>query len=209
MPILSQPATPKFRSCRFILEGHSQTFRSPLSNAIQTLELVGSRWRASYELPAMQRADAAAWIAFLARLNGRVGRFYSGDPSAETPRGVATGTPLVNGAGQTGLSVVTDGWTASVTGILKAGDYVAWGTPTSWRELHLVVVDANSNVSGQATLTITPPIRESPADNAPLILSAPTCVMMLASDEGAAWDVDEALFYGIRFSTEEAFADTF
>lgn len=209
MAILTMPTTPKFKTCRFILEGHTQTFRSPLSNAVQTLELAGSKWRANYELPPIQRVKAADWVAFLARLNGRVGRFYAGDPSAETARGTATGTPLVNGASQTGTSLITDGWTINITGILKAGDYIAWDTPTSWRELHLVVLDANSNASGQATLTIAPPIRESPAENATIIVSAPKCVMMLAADDGAGWDVNEALYYGVRFSAEEAFADTF
>lgn len=202
------PTTPKFRSVRFLLQGHTQTFRSPLSNAIQTIELIGSRWLATYTLPPMQRARAAAWAAFLTRLNGRVGRFFAGDPSAETPRGVATGTPLVNGGSQTGTILATDGWTPNITGILLAGDYIAWDTPTSWREMHMIVADANSNASGQASFVITPPIRESPADNVPLIINSPTCVMMLGTDAEAAWDVDESLFYGLRFSAEEAFAPT-
>jgi len=221
MAILSMPATPKFRKCRFLLRGNTQQFISPLSRAIQTLELVGSKWLASYELPIMKRGEAEAWLAFLTRLNGRVGRFYGGDPSATTPRGTATGTPLVVGAGQTGITLNTDGWTAGIVPLL-AGDFIAWETPTGWRELHKVVVDAGETGGGygeggygeggygggEATLTITPPIRESPADNATIIISSPTCVMQLVSDEEAGWDVDEALFYGVRFNAEEVFSAT-
>ncbi len=153
----------------------------------------------------MKRAEAAAWAAFLARLNGRTGNFYAGDPSAETPRGAATGTPLVNGAGQTGTSLITDGWTGPTINILRAGDYIAWDTPTSWREMHMVVSDANSDAGGAVTLVVTPPIRESPADNATIITASATCVMMLASDDSGAWDINEALFYGVEFNAEEVF----
>ena len=112
--------------------------------------------------------------------------------------GVATGTPLVNGAGQdvTYLSVkdtgvqtlVTDGWTNSTTGILKKGDVfniagVYAVNPVSKAVLpflrdFVVMADANSGAStGPATLTISPPIIASgaqqtvsaaPADNAPI-----------------------------------------
>ncbi len=204
MAILSMPST-KFQACRFVLVGNTQTFRSPLDQSIQTLELTGSRWMASFALPPMPRVDAAAWLAFLTRLNGMAGRFYAGDPSGKTPQGVATGSPLVNGASQTGTSLITDGWTVSVTGILKAGDYIAYDVPSGNRQLHMVVVDANSDGGGNATLIVTPPIRESPANNAVIIKSATTCVMMLSTDDAAAWDVDTALIYGIRFSGEEAF----
>lgn len=110
--------------------------------------------------------------------------------------GVATGTPLVNGANQnvtydtvkdTGTqSLITDGWTASTTGILKAGDVftiagvfavnpVTKATLPFLRQFS-VVADVDSGAStGPATLTITPPIIASgaqqtvsaaPADNA-------------------------------------------
>lgn len=110
--------------------------------------------------------------------------------------GVATGTPLVNGAGQTSTYTVvkdlyqqtlnTDGWTNSTTGILKAGDVitiagvfavnpVTKATQPFLREF-TVVADADSGATtGPAALTISPPIITSgahqtvsaaPADNA-------------------------------------------
>ncbi|RVI91821.1 P22 phage major capsid protein family protein [Sinorhizobium meliloti] len=110
--------------------------------------------------------------------------------------GVATGTPLVQGASQnvtyasvkdTGTqSLVTDGWTNSTTGILKAGDIftianvyavnpVTKATLPFLRQF-TVMADADSGATtGPATLTISPPIITSgafqtvsaaPADNA-------------------------------------------
>lgn len=110
--------------------------------------------------------------------------------------GVATGTPLVKGANQTSTyasvkdtntqSLVTDGWTASTTGILKAGDVITIAgvyavNPVTKAVLPFlkqftVTADADSGAStGDSTLTITPAIIVSgafqnasaaPADNA-------------------------------------------
>lgn len=110
--------------------------------------------------------------------------------------GVASGTPLVNGASQTSAyadvkdtmtqSLITDGWTASTTGILKAGDVFTIAgvydvNPVTKATLpHLkqfvVMADADSGAStGPATLTIYPAIittgafktvSAAPADNA-------------------------------------------
>jgi hypothetical protein len=98
--------------------------------------------------------------------------------------GVATGTPVVNGANQdvtwatskdTGTqSLITSGWTNSVTGILKAGDVFTIAgvfavNPVTKAVLpflrqFVVMADANSGAStGPATLTISPPMIASGA----------------------------------------------
>lgn len=112
--------------------------------------------------------------------------------------GVATGSPAVNGGSQVSAytdvkntmtqSLVTDGWTNSTTGILKAGDvFTITGVyavnPVTKATLPFlkqftVMADANSGAStGPATLTIYPAIiisgafqnvSAAPADNAPI-----------------------------------------
>lgn len=98
--------------------------------------------------------------------------------------GVATGTPLVNGAAQNvtyvaakdtwSQTIVTNGWTNSVTGILKAGDIITFAgsfavnpstkVSTARLQTFTVLVDANSGATtGPATLTISPPIITSGA----------------------------------------------
>ena len=93
--------------------------------------------------------------------------------------GVATGTPLVNGGAQNvtylavkdtwSQSLITDGWTNSTAGILKAGDVftiagvfaVNPNTKASTQRLQTftVLADAASGATtGPATLTISPPI---------------------------------------------------
>src|SRR5574342_1135154 len=200
------PGIPAIRRCRFLLRANTRRFVSPLTRTAQTLETLGARWLATYELPPMSVSQAEAWMVFLLQLDGRSGRFYGGDPSSTTPRGIATGTPTVSGGSQVGRFLATAGWTPNTTGILRAGDAVAWNTPSGWRELHRLTADANSGPSGTATLPLAPAIRESPADAASLIIASPTCVMRLATDEDGQWSVDEALVHSIVVSAEEAFA---
>jgi hypothetical protein len=204
MPILSMPPSPAFARSRFRLLSNTQTFVSPLDRSVQTLELPGARWAAEFTLPPMKRAQAAAWLAFLAQCRGGAGRFYAGDPDGRAPRGVATGAPQVDGASQVGTNLATKGWTASVAGILKAGDYVAFDAGAG-RELHIVAADAASDNAGKAVLAIEPPIRASPANNAALFVAAAACVMRLADDGQAAWDVDQLGVFGITFAAIESF----
>jgi len=208
MSILSLPSVTQFAECRFVCQGNTQEHVSPLTRSVQVMEFTGARWLASFALAPMTRANAETWCAWLANLQGRAGRFYAGPTDATSPRGIGTGTPRVKGGSQTGTTLLTDGWTAAQTGILLTGDYLAWATPSGWRELHLVCADADSDAGGNATLTIAPPMRETPADNATLIVSSPTCVMALATDDDARWDVDTAMHYAIRFNAEEAFRES-
>lgn len=203
MSILSLPSTPNVRSVRFGLQANTQVFQSPLSRATQTQELPGSLWGGTFTYPPMTRAQAGEWLAFLLRLRGQSGRFYGGDVTYSSPRGVATGTPLVDGASQTGSTLNTKGWSTTVTGILLAGDYIAYDVSSGLRQLHMVVTDADSDGSGDSALTIEPPIRESPADSASIIIASPTCVMRLISDDQAAWDIDTAKHHGLAFSAVE------
>jgi hypothetical protein len=175
---------------------------SPFTFQPQVYAWSGQMWEADITLAPMQRALAEAWVAALVSLNGREGNFLIGPDYANTsPRGIGTGTPLVMGASQTGYDLITDGWTAGQTGIMKAGDWFSLGT-TSAARLYKVMVDANSNGSGVATLTIWPKLRSSPADNAALTVTSPKGRFMLASNE-TEWSIDTAAFYGLSFRAVE------
>lgn len=195
------PTTPTVSSASFGLQSNTQVFQSPLSGATQVVELTGARWYATYTVPPLTPSESGVWLAFLTKLRGQANSFYGYDPARKTAQGALGGTPRVNGASQTGNSLVTDGWSASVTGVMKAGDYLAYAT-SSARSLHMVVADANSDGSGNATFTIEPSIRISPADDATIITSSPACVMRLTTD-AVTWDETLAQTIGISFSAEE------
>lgn len=112
---------------------------------------------------------------------GRYGRFdiFESNSMSVHTVGVATGTPVINGATQNTTyeasgdtwtqSLVTDGWTNSTTGILLAGDVITIAgvnsvnrrtrVDTGDLQTFVVTVDADSGATtGPSTLTISPPI---------------------------------------------------
>ena len=103
--------------------------------------------------------------------------------------GALGGTPLINGASQTGASLITDGWTASVTNILRKGDiFTVTGVnavnpmskaDTGQLQQFVVTANQNSSAGGAVTIPISPSITltgayqtvtASPADNAALTI---------------------------------------
>ncbi len=201
MTAIDLPTTPGFTNCRFGLETNTQTFTSPLTKATQRMLLGGSRWTATYSLPAMKRDKAAIWQAFFDKLEGQANTFNAFDPDGKTPRGTATGTPLVMGGSQTGSTLITDGWTAGITA-LKAGDYFSVGG-----ELKRLTADAVANGSGQATLSFKPALRASPADNAAITVIKPPCTMILADDMQGMWECNaQGVYQPKTFTAFEVFS---
>ena len=196
-PILTRSAP---SSLEWSLLSNTQAFTSPLSQSVQTLELPGARWHLSITFNNMATADAAAMRVFLTQLRGRSNRFTAWPFAVPRPRGVATGTPLVMGAAQTGTSLITDGWTPSTAGILLAGDYIGVNG-----ELKLLVADAASNGAGQATLSIEPPLRASPTDNAAITTTRPLATFMLDED-ASRWTTNAPSLDSFSISATEAFA---
>tara|TARA_R100000654_G_scaffold50387_2_gene76579 strand:+ start:2021 stop:2674 length:654 start_codon:yes stop_codon:yes gene_type:complete len=170
----------------------------------QVFQYSGEYWEVDLQMPPMRTSTARAFVAFLVSLRGYYGSFYLGDFDARTPLGTASssaGTPLVNGASQTGNSLVIDGATSSQTGYLKAGDYIQIGSGSSQR-LHMVVADANTDGSGNATLSIEPALRVSPADDTAITVSNTKGVFRLSSNT-TGWDTNSASTYGISFTARE------
>jgi hypothetical protein len=199
---ISLPTNKKLARIRLTANDIVGVSQSPFTGAQQVYQYTGQFWEAEVSLPPMKRADAEYWVSFLLKLNGAYGTFLLGDPNGATARGQATGTPLVQGGSQTGQELLTDGWTPSVTGILKAGDYIQLGSGAA-AKLHKVLDDVNSNASGEATLLLWPALRSSPSDNAQIIVSNARGVFRLTSN-AQAFNIDEATFYGITFAAREA-----
>ena len=165
----------------FELVSNTRTYQSPLTNAVQTASRKGSLWKASMQFNNLSGDDRKVMQAFLVKLNGQQHRFTLQDHS-HTPRGAGGGTLRVNGASQSGTTLVCDGATASVTNYLRAGDYISFNN-----ELHMVVADADSDASTNVTLSIAPPIRKAPADDTIVDYTIPVLgVFMLAGP--ASWN---------------------
>lgn len=196
---LTLPTTNAPRQVRFTAINTVGFARSPFTHATQVQEYQGQSWSAEVVFPEMVREEAEEFNAFLLALMGQRGTFYLGDPLGRLPRGVATGNPLVKGAGQVGNTLITDGWTANTTGILLRGDYIQIGT-----RLHKVLVDASSDATGTATLEIWPRLASSPSDDQFIVYRNTVGIFRLAESVVPIYEATEERVYSISFSCIEA-----
>lgn len=159
----------------------SQAFPSPFTGSEQTASMPGAaRWIATLAFEKLTRLESRVLEAFLIKCNGNAGRFYLWNHARENPLGVATGTPLVDGAANYGGLVATRGWTPSVTGILLAGDYIGFNN-----EVKMVLADVNSDAAGKASISIGSNIRDIPADGAAITTVKPKGTFRLLDDNQA------------------------
>jgi len=197
---LTMPTVPGPVSLEWLMDTRIARAESTFTGLVQKQKHAAQKWYVNITLPPMSGANAAEWIGFLLSLNGPEGTFLLGDNLAKTPRGGAGGAPKINGASQVGGALITDGWDASQTGILKAGDFIQLGT-----RLHRIKKDADSDGSGNATLDIWPDIRSpSPADDDTIITQGCKGIFELVENFTALYKWDASKVYDIAFQAVEA-----
>jgi hypothetical protein len=201
MTTYALPASLCFSSVSLSLRRTVGRTVSPFTLEEQSFLWPGEQWGASVQVPPMDEDTAMEIIAFFNRLRGSFDNFYLGNPARSTPRGVATGTPLVNGSLQTGNTLITDGWSNNITGILKAGDFIQINSGTG-AELNQVALDVNSDGSGNATIPLVKTIRTSPANNSAVVVSNPVGVFRLTNDS-FTYSVEPGRIYRMSFEAVE------
>jgi hypothetical protein len=171
--------TASFRRARTVIVNQSpfngETYRSGLGDM---------RWQFRFDYQTMTRAQAAPLLAAIAAQEEGTGSFEVYDPDFGVPMSGYVTSGLVNGAGQTGKVINTDGWVASAL-LGKAGDRAFIQHATGYH-MHVLTADATANGSGQCALNLDTPFRGSPPDNgnvgfAPAIISAFRVISRLVS----------------------------
>ena len=202
---LSLPNVSGIATVNFIARSSVGLTTSPFTYQTQAFRNQGERFEADVTLAPMKRDDAEQWNSFFLKLYGQFGTFLLGDPNASVPRGSASssaGTPVVNGASQTGDTLNIDGVPVNQTGYLKAGDYIQLGTGLTSR-LYKVLDDANSNSSGEVSLTIYPDLRSSPSDGATVVVSNARGLFRLSTPTHQ-WSISQDSFYSMTFGAIES-----
>lgn len=177
------------------------TTKSRFTNVQKRQVWQGQEWKVNVNLVTLSYDDAEDWKAWLLALNGPEGYFLMGDPQRTSPRGSAGGTPLVNGADQTGQVLVCDGATPSQTNWLRAGDYVQLGSSDT-TTLHKVVQNVDSDSSGNVQIPLWPRVVTAPDDNAALTLNNCVGRFSLDSNEMPWTDRNDGMV-DISFSATE------
>lgn len=125
------------------------------------------------------RAEMAPVIAFIEQQRGQYGNFTITAPLQTAPLGSWAGTPLVDGAAQTGYTINLKGFTPSAANVAKAGDFVKFAGDA---KVYRVAADASADGAGKAAVTLVQALLASPADSAAVTSSSVPFTMACASD---------------------------
>jgi len=174
MAVITFPSTPKPAGMDWKLVMPAQNNISTWTGSRQVLSSDRGWWECSITMPPIVGSTIRPWRSFIAQARGSTNDFQI--PVDPTAQSTATATPLVNGASQTGRSIVTDGWPASTT-VLYAGHFV-----TINNQLLQLTADVTSDALGNATLSIEPPVRSAPADNAAIEFKNPYALMYFVEE---------------------------
>ncbi len=165
------------------------TSQSPFTYKQQVIAHGGQRWEATVNIAPLNKASAATWKAALISLKGSSGTMLLGNPVYDVPQGTVSACTLSGDAGVETASV-------TMTGSLKAGDYIQLGSGSS-AKLHQVLVDQ----TGTGALEIWPALRTT-YSNQSVIFNAPKGLFRL-SQNMTSWSIDNASIYGISFDVVE------
>lgn len=198
---LTPPAEPPYTMASFNPTAAVAAGESPFTREQQLQVHPGELWIFTLGLPPMSRAEAQPWEATLLALNGQEGSILLGYPTRETPLGSVDGTPLVDGAGQSGRTVQTKGWTADASGVLLRGDMIGFGSDLTAR-MHMVVQDVNADPAGDAAIEIWPRLRYAPTDGA-AVHTANVLGLFKLVNNVMPWELEGALERGLSLPVRE------
>lgn len=159
--------SPDFNFSSYTLQmlRQSLAMKSPFSGKSQVLAMPYALWHFKGQFSIQDTYKAGLLRAFFTNLDGQANTFRLSLPGFTAPlSGYAGFTGYVNGANQTGTSLITIAWSAS-TLILQEGDYF-----TVNDELKVVTAPCYSDGSGNATINFKPALRTSPATGLQLFI---------------------------------------
>lgn len=172
------PTTPAFRTVNLV-SGHVTLSSKAQSGKRQVRKIDAHVWSFTAKYAKLTRAQFMPVYAFCLAQKGKFESFTVIPPDLSTPQGPAGGTPLVNGASQTGNTLIIDGGTASKVGWMLAGDVFSVAGNT---KVHMLIQNADTGAGGTVTLVFEPDLPASPANNAALTVSNVPFTMMFNND---------------------------
>lgn len=150
---------------------------SPWSFRRETQVWPGQRWELELQFTLLDRDESAALESFLLGLRTG-GTWRQGDPYRSLPRGKGLGLPTVLSASAGSETLATQNWTPNVVDQVKAGDLLELDG-----SLYHIREAADSDGSGQATLTVAPHLRADYAAGTTVVLDNPRGTWRLAASD--------------------------
>lgn len=142
---------------------------------LEVMELADPLWSLKLVTKPLRPSARAVWKAWAMTLQGGIQLFYGYPPIQQYPMFYHPGPSVlgftrVGGGTFNGTTTLTafSASALSLSGlpfgfVMSAGDYVSVPLSTGSRMLHMVTEDLAANVSGVATISVTPPVRPETA----------------------------------------------
>lgn len=197
MTAITLPTSPRPSAAAPSLRSFGVDLTPPLGGPVQRASRLGSRFVVDVTYPIMTKAQFDPLLAALMNAEAQGLPVVLELPQDTAPSGL--GSPLVNGASQTGTTLNADAFTNSVA--IPVGAFFSF-TAGGRNNLHMIRAAVSANGSGVAALPIAPMLRASPADNAALNFATPKVEGFVEGE--IKWSVDTAKRYSLSFSVAEA-----
>lgn len=193
------PTSPKFRTLNF--QNNRPTLMNQSISGRRSVRQIGSQYFTfSVSMPPLDEDDAMDVFAFLQKQKGSFETFTIQLPTQNRGADKTNTSVKVVGAHNTTDSTISlDGFTASTTGVLKAGDLIKFNGHS---KVYMIQADVNSDGSGAATISIEPNLVEALADNEVVTMNQPSFTVYLPSEE-ILYATDPTSFYSISFDVRE------
>lgn len=166
--ILDLPAGIKPRTTTWRPVDLDARAESPVSGYVQYQVRPGVRWQTDLSFGVLDPAKRQKMDAVLTLMAQRTYLLRVEDYTY-VRQGSGAGSPKVDGASQSGLTLNTKGWTPSATGVLLAGDRIQLDT----YQVIIVPQDVDADINGDAAIPLGLPLRESPTDDTAIETATP------------------------------------
>jgi hypothetical protein len=193
------PTDPNFRSLNF-KDNRPTLVNQTLSGKKQVRQIGSQYFSFTVQMPPLQQEKAQEVFAFLQKQKGSFEDFTIVAPLDNLGAGKAETDIQVVGAHTSGdASIVLDGFSASQTGALKAGDIIKFANHS---KVYMVQSDIDSDGTGALTVLISPNLVASLADNEAVTVNKPSFTVYLENNE-IMYSTDASGFYSISFDVRE------
>jgi hypothetical protein len=193
------PTTKKPRVFNFTSNRPNNTAYT-LSGKRSVKQFAAQYFSFSAQMPPMKQADFQQYYAFLVKQKGSFEDFTFEYPLDNLGADKGETDILANGVQAIGDSTIAmDGFSVSTDDVLKGGDLIKF---SGHNKVYMVTGDVNSNASGQATVSIEPPLQAALADNEAVTVNKPSFTVALVQDD-VLYGTDAAGFFTLSFDVRE------
>jgi len=161
--------------------------QSPFTYESQTFQHNGAIWQATITLPPLTHAQSRAVEAFIAKLKGREGTFYFGNPIM---------TSSLSSNTVSSAAIRAESFTlGSGTDAVPAG--------TQFQLNNYLYITTEDKAASATTLNFQPPLRVAVSNSQTITYNLPKSTWRLMSNE-VSFSINQASIYGFSFACEEA-----